>query len=313
MLTVIARRVMWSIPLLFVTSALTFVLIALVPGNSAEVILGSNASAAQVASLSRQLGLDEPLWMQYWHWLDGVVHGNLGTSLVNGQTVTSLLDSRLVVSLTLVGGGALVAAVLGVAFGVWSATRGGWVGKVIEASSTLGLAIPNFCLGLVLIYVLAVAVHVFPATGFVPFSTDPASWARSLVLPVVAIAMGGMTVIAIQTRDSMLDALQRNFVRVLEANGIPRRSVVYRHALRNAAIPVVTMIGVTFIGLLGGSVLVESVFGLPGLGSQVVTAAAEHDIPVLEGAVLYFTIIVVAANLLVDVTYCLLNPQVRTS
>jgi peptide/nickel transport system permease protein len=158
-----------------------------------------------------------------------------------------------------------------------------------------------------------VTLRIFPATGFVPFGQSPAQWAMSLVLPVLAVAAVGMTIIAVQARDSMLDVLHRDFVRVLEANGIPRRSVVYRHALRNAAIPVVTVIGITFVGLLGASVLVESVFALPGLGSGLATASSQHDIPVIQGAVLYFTLVVVAVNLLVDVAYGLLNPRVRVS
>lgn len=311
MIRLVAYRVLWSVPLLWLVSALTFVLVSIVPGNAAQAIAGSDASAAQVAALTRQLGLNQPLWTQYWHWLARAVRGDLGTSLVTGQSVTGVLDSRLTVSLTLIIGGTLVAAVAGIGLGTWAATRGGALGRLTEAAAVLGLAVPNFWLGLVLIELLAVEVRIFPATGFVPFSQDPGQWAVSLVLPVVSIAAVGMTMIAVQTRDSMLEVLRRDFIRVLEANGIPRRSVIFRHALRNAAIPVVTVIGITFVGLLGASVLVESVFALPGLGSGLTTAAAQHDIPVIQGAVLYFTLVVVVVNLLVDVAYGLLNPRVR--
>jgi peptide/nickel transport system permease protein len=306
-------RVLWSIPLLGIVSALTFALVSAVPGNAAQAILGPDASAAQMASLRRQLGLDQPVWTQYWHWLDRVMHGDFGTSLVTGQGVSSILGQRLTVSLTLIIGGTLVASVTGILLGVLAATRGGALGRLVEVGAVLGLAVPNFWLGLVLIELFAVSLRIFPATGFVPFGEDPAQWALSLVLPVAAIAAVGTTIIAVQTRDSMREVLRRDFVRVLEANGIPRRSVVWRHALRNAAIPVVTVIGITFVSLLGASVLVESVFALPGLGSGLATAASQHDIPVIQGAVVYFTLVVVAVNLLVDVAYGLLNPRIRSS
>lgn len=310
MLRLVLRRVLWSVPLLVVVSALTFVLVSLVPGNAAQAILGSDASAAQVAALRRQLGLGQPLWQQYWRWLEAVVHGSLGNSLVTGQSVTSVLAPRLTVSLTLIIGGTAVATALGVLAGIMAA-RGGALARLVEGAAVLGLAVPNFWLALVLVEVFAVTVRVFPATGFVPFGQDPASWALSLVLPVLAISAVGTTVIAVQTRDCVLEVLRRDFVRVLVANGLPRRSVLGRHVLRNAAIPVVTVIGVTFVGLLGASVLVESVFALPGLGSGLATAAAEHDIPVIQGAVLYFTLVVVAVNLLADLAYGVLNPRVR--
>lgn len=309
----ITRRIVWSIPLLFVASALTFVLVSLVPGNPAEAILGPTASVAQIAALQKHLGLDEPLWTQYWHWLEQAVHGNLGTSLVTDQSVTGILGSRLTVSLNLIIGGSLVASSVGVTLGALAATRGGVIGRFVEAVAVLGLAIPNFWLGLVLIEAFAVTLRIFPTFGFVPFSQSPGHWFVSLVLPVVAIAAGGTTFIAVQTRDSMLEVLRRDFVRVLEANGISRRSVVYKHALRNAAIPVVTVIGINFVGLLGGSVLIESVFNLPGLGSELVSAATSHDIPVIQGAVVYFTLIVIVVNVLVDIAYGLLNPRVRAS
>ncbi len=309
----VAQRVLWSIPLLVVVSALTFVLVSLVPGNPAQTILGADANEAQISALHKQLGLDQPLWTQYWQWVDRALHGHLGGSLITGQSVTSILSSRLTVSLTLIIGGTVVASIAGVLLGVLAATRGGVLGRLVEAGAVLGLAVPNFWLGLMLIELFAVRLRVFPATGFVSFGQDPGLWAQSLVLPVAAIAAGGTTFIAVQARDSMLEVMRRDFVRVLEANGIPRRSVLYRHALRNAAIPVVTVIGINFVGLLGGSVLVESVFALPGLGSELVTASSQHDIPVIQGAVLYFTLVVVIVNLLVDVAYGILDPRVRTS
>lgn len=313
MLKLVARRLVWSVPLVFVTSALTFVLVSLVPGNPAEMILGPYASASQVAALQRHLGLDEPVYTQYWHWLENAVQGNFGTSLVSGQSVTSLLSSRLTVSLNLIIGGTILASVLGVSAGTIAATRGGRLGRFVEAAAALGLAIPNFWFGLVLIEIFAVTLGLFPAFGFVAFSSDPLAWFQSLVLPVVAISLAGATQIAVQTRDSMTDVMGREFIRLLEANGIGRRSLLYKHALRNAAIPIVTVIGLNFVGLLSGSVLVESVFNFPGLGSELVDAATSHDIPAIQGTVVYFTLIVVVVNILVDVAYGLLNPRVRTA
>jgi peptide/nickel transport system permease protein len=313
MLKLITRRLAWSIPLVFVASALTFVLVSLVPGNPAEAILGPYADAAQIAQLQHHLGLDDPIYTQYWHWFEKAIRGNLGTSLISDQPVTTVLNARLGVSLNLIIGGTLVASVAGVMLGTLAATRGGWVGRTVEAGAAIGLAIPNFWFGIVLIEIFAVKVRIFPAFGFVSFGQSPSQWLRSLALPVIAISAAGTTTIAVQTRDSMVDVLHRDFMRVLEANGIRRRSLLYKHGLRNAAIPVVTVIGLNFVGLLGGSVLVESVFNLPGLGSELTAAASSHDIPVIQGTVIYFTLIVVVVNLLVDVAYGLLNPRVRES
>jgi peptide/nickel transport system permease protein len=313
MTQLIIRRLLWSVPLLLIASALSFVLLSLASGNPAAVILGPTASAAQLRQLTAQLGLNEPVWVQYWHWLDAALHGNLGTSLIDGQPVTAMLSPRLTISLTLILGATLLASVLGVALGVLAAIRGGASGRVLEVISALGFAIPDFLLGLLLLEALAVAVRVFPASGFVPFAQSPDAWLKSLVLPWTALGLGVMTIVAVQTRDAMREALRSPFIRVLEANGIPRWSVLFKHALRSASIPLMTVVGIVVVALLGGSVLVESVFAVPGLGSALSTAATQHDIPVVEGVVLYFTLIVVAVNLLLDVAYGLLNPRVRAS
>jgi len=310
-LSLIARRLVWALPLLLVVSALSFVLVSLVPGDPARAILGPDASQAQYLLLRRQLGLDQPLYLQYYDWLRGVVHGNLGISLFTGEPVTTILNQRLGVSLTLIAAALLVAAVAGVALGTLSAVRGGRLGRAVDAVAMLGLAVPSFWLALLLIAVFAVGVPLFPATGWVPFSTSPAGWLHALVLPVATLAFSALTIIVVQTRDAMLDVLSRDFIQVLRANGFPARSILLRHALRNAAIPVVTVLGIIFIGLLTATVLVETVFALPGLGSQAVEAATQHDLPVIQGEVLYFTVIVVLVNLLTDVAYGLLDPRVR--
>jgi len=312
-LTLVARRLAWALPLLLIASALSFVLVSLVPGDPARALLGPNATQAQYLQLHRQLGLDRPLYLQYLSWLRGAVRGDLGTSLFTAEPVSSILNQRLWVSLTLIAGSLLVAAVAGVALGTLSAVRRGWLGRTVDAVAMLGLAIPSFWLALLLIAVFAVAVRLFPATGWVPFATSPGGWLHSLVLPVATIAFSALTVIVVQTRDAMLDVLSSDYIHVLRANGFPARSIVLRHALRNAAIPVVTLLGIIFIGLLTATVLVETVFALPGLGSAAVQAATQHDLPVIQGEVLYFTIIVVIVNLLTDIAYRLLDPRVRVS
>jgi peptide/nickel transport system permease protein len=251
--------------------------------------------------------------VQYWHWLDGVAHGSLGTDLFSGQPVAQELNARLAPSLSIIFGTVLVAGITGVSLGIISALRGGVVGRAVDAVSLLGLAVPSFWLALALAELLAVRVRLFPATGYIPLGASPAGWLRAITLPVLTLSAGAVAFIAKQTRDSMAEVMSREFVVMLRARGLSRRSVVLRHALRNAAIPVVTLLGLLFVGLLGGTVLIEDVFAIPGLGQQAVTAAGSHDLPVIEGVAFYFTVIVVIANLLVDLSYRLLNPKVRGS
>jgi peptide/nickel transport system permease protein len=313
MLRLIGYRLLISVPLLFGVSVLTFVLVSLTPGDAARTILGANGTPQQYAQLRHQLGLDQPLYGQYGHWLDRVVHGNLGNSLFTGEPVTQALNERLSVTLSLIIAATVLSAILGVALGVLSALRTGTLGRAVDVMSLAGLALPNFWLGLLLVTLLAVEIHLFPATGYVPLSQSIGDWARALVLPVVTLVVGGVAVVAKHTRDSMLDVLRRDFIRTLRANGVSEWSIVFRHALKNAAIPVVTVLGLIFVSLLSGTVLVESVFVLPGLGSLAVQATNQHDIPVIQGVAIYFTLIVITVNLLVDLTYGWLNPKVRSS
>ncbi len=313
MTSLIGRRLALSLPLLLIVPTVTFLLAALIPGDIARTILGADATQAQYEQLRQSLGLNEPLITRYLAWLGSALHGNLGTSLFWQQPVTSLLDSRLQVTLSLVVGSTAVAAVAGVVLGVMAALRAGAPGKIVDAIALTGLAVPNFFLGLLLITWFAVTLRLFPATGYVPVSLSPAGWLASIALPVITLAVPGIAVIAKQTRDAMREALDRPFIRTLRAAGVPGRSIIGKHALRNAAIPVVTVTGLIFIGSLSGTVLVEMVFALPGLGGLVVQATTQHDLPLIQGVAVYFTVAVIGVNLLVDLTYSWLDPRVRGS
>jgi len=311
MCRLIIHRLLMSVPLVFLVSLLTFLLQALAPGDTAHTILGTTYTPEAYAQLRRQLGLDEPLVTQYGHWLSGAVRGNLGISPISGLDVGQQLTTRLGVTLSLIICGTVVATLLGVTLGVVSAVRGGVLGRFVDVLSLAGFAMPVFWFGLILVAVFAVTLRVLPATGYVAVGTSLGGWAQSLVLPVATLSLGPAAVIAKQTRDGMLDVLTSDFVHSLRANGASERSVVFRHALRNAAIPVITVVGLLSVGMLTGTVLVETVFAMPGLGGLAVQATIQHDLPMIQGVAVTFTVIVVLVNLLVDVTYGWLNPKVR--
>src|SRR6266536_1587768 len=295
-----ARWLASSAVLLFAVTVLTFLLTALAPGDAAKAILSGQTTSytpQQYQQVRHDLGIDQPLPVQYWHWLYRLLHGSLGTDLFSGQPITQALNGRLGASLSIIVGTVVLCAV-----------RGGIAGKLVNSLSLFGLAAPNFWLALVLVELLAVRAPLFPATGYAS-GEGPLPWLRSLVLPVLALAVGGSAFIARQTRDAMADVLTRDFITALRAHGLPLRSIIFKHALRNAAIPVVTLLGLMFVSLLGGTVLIESVFTIPGLGQQAVAASSTHDLPMIEGVAFYFTVVVIAVNLLVDVSYGWLNPK----
>lgn len=311
MLRLIAHRLVVSVALVFVVSLAAFLLQSAAPGDLARAILGQNFSAPAYEQLRHQLGLDQPVLTQYGQWLRDALHGDLGTSPISGLSVADEIAGRLPVTLSLIGCATAVTAFVGVTLGVVSAVHGGRIGRVVDVLSLIGYALPSFWFALTMVTLFAVTVQLLPATGYVSLGTSPAGWARSLVLPVATLALPGIAVFAKQTRDAMLDALSRDYVTALRAHGVPEVSVVLRHALRNAAIPVVTLVGLTFIGLLSGTVFVESVFAMPGLGGLAVQATSLHDIRMIQGVVVVFTVIVVVVNLVVDLAYGWLNPKAR--
>jgi peptide/nickel transport system permease protein len=307
----VLRRVVWSVPSLVIVSALTFVLAALTPGDAARVVLGTNTDPAAYERIRDQLGLDQPLVTQYVDWVAHALRGDLGSSIFTGEPVTAIIGSRLGVTLTLILGATLVAAVLGVGIGLLGAVRGGATARTTDTLAMLGMAVPTFWLGLVLILVFASRLGWFPASGFVPFAEDPLGWLRSFTLPVLALATAGIATIAKQTRGAVLDAMGTEYVRALRANGLPDRRIVLRHCLKNAAVPITTVVGLVMVGMMGGTVLVEQLFALPGLGQLTVTATQQHDLPVLVGVVTTYTIFVLASNLLTDVGNGWLNPRLE--
>jgi peptide/nickel transport system permease protein len=311
-------RLAISAAIVFVVSFLTFLLEALAPGDVAQTILSQGnafgaADPQAVQALRAKLGLDQPLLRQYSTWLGHAIHGDLGTSPISGLSVAQEISHRLPTTLSLVVLATAMTALAGVALGVLSAVRRGWLGRVVDVLSLLGSAVPVFWLALVLVTLFAVTVPVLPATGYVPLTESPSEWAASLVLPVATLALPGVALFAKHTRDAMREALASDFVTALRANGASERSLIFRHALRNAAIPLATVIGLTFIGLFSGTVFVEQVFAMPGLGGLATQATLQYDLPMVQGVVVVFTIVVVIVNLLVDLAYGWLNPKVRQS
>lgn len=310
---VAARRLVMSVPLLLGISMLSFALVSLTPGDAARQILGTDAPPETYERLRHALGLDLPLYEQYWRWLTHVVSGDLGSSLFTGGSVTGAIGARLPVTLCLMFGALVVSLVVGLGLGVFSAVRGGVLGRVVDGLALVGFALPNFWVAAMLVVIFAVQLRWLPATGYVPLAQSPGGWLTSLVLPVFALSLSGIAALAKQTRESMLDVLSSEYIRMARANGIRHRSIVLVHALKNASVRVITVLGVQAVGLLGGTIVVETVFALPGLGSLAVSSSLQHDLPVVQGTIVCFTVIVVVVNLFVDVSYTWLNPKVRTS
>ena len=293
-------------------TAVSFILVAFLPGDAAVSLAGQNATEEQLEQVREDLGLDQPVWAQYNQWFERAIRGDLGKSMINRQPVTAQLNDRLAPSMSLIVGATLVGATFGVAIGILGARRGR-IGRVLDAGSITGLAVPDFWLGLVLIVLFAVRLGWFPPTGYVPWRDGVGAWLRSVALPIATLSVPATAILARQTREAMSSAMSKEYVRTLRAAGLDERSILFRHGLRNAAIPVLTVVGLVFVGALGGTVAVESVFAIPGLGSTAVRATANRDLPLIQGVVVYFTIIVIAANLLVDCAYGYFDPRLQSA
>ncbi len=311
MLRVILNRLLLSVPMLLITSMVTFVLMTLIPGDPARAIVGLQADPTTYERVREQLDLDSPLWERYGNYLLHAVQGDLGTSLFTGEPVAQSLANRLPVTLSVIAGATLLGAIVGILFGIASARLGGALARAVDVVSLLGQALPNFWLALLLVSAFAVALPILPATGYVPFETDPSMWAASLVLPVIALAIGNIALIAKVTRDGVSNALEQDYSRTLRAAGIGERSILWRHALKNSGVTIITVVGLAFIGSLAASIFVESVFVLPGLGSLVNDATNRQDVPVVQGVALAYALVVIVVNLIVDISYAYLNPKVR--
>jgi peptide/nickel transport system permease protein len=313
MLGFILRRLASGVVLIFVISALAFSLLYANSENIARRILGQNATAELVVRKTEELGLDRPLWEQYIGWLGNAVQGQFGRSWFTGELVTTGVTSRFAVTLSIVLGATILAALIGVLLGVIAATRGGWIDRVVQVLSILGFAIPGFLVALGLVLFFSIELNWFKATGYIPITRSFGGWLSSVTLPIIALAVATIVVVAQQVRGSVTDALGRDYVRTLRSRGLSMRRVVAKHVLRNAGGPALAVLAVQFIGLLGGAVIVEQIFAIPGLGQLAVSSTVKADIPMVMGLVVATALLVVIVNILIDLAQAALNPKVRLS
>lgn len=312
MVRFVLRRLAVAIPLLFIVATISFFLLQLVPGSPAAAILGPTATLDQVATLNHQLGLDRPLLAQFLQWIGHALTGNLGDSYTTGQTVASTLGESLPPTLSLALLSTLVTLVAGLFLGMAAAVRGGRTDRAVQWVASLGMAVPNFWLAAMLVFLFAIKLAVFPATGYAEISTDGiGAWISHLILPILALSAANLGQITFQARAAFRDSLSRDYVRTLHATGVPRRLILFKHVLRNAAVPVATVTGLTFIFTLGGVVVLELIFTLPGMGNLMLTSVQTHDFSVVLGGVVYFSIVVVLVNLVVDIVTAGLDPRAR--
>jgi peptide/nickel transport system permease protein len=306
------RRILAVIPVMIIVATLAFVLIHMAPGDPASVIAGPYAAPDDVAKLRRQLGLDEPLPMQLVHWYGRLLMGNLGDSIFLRRPVTEAVLERLEPTLLLTTWGTLIAVLIGVPAGIVSARyHNSVVDQSLMGLALVGLSIPNFLLGLLMILVFGVWLGWLPVAGYVPLEEGLWRNARSLLMPSISLGLVQSALIARITRSSMLDVLREQFIVSGRAKGLDERTVVYKHALKNAIIPTLTVIGITFALLVGGAVVIETVFNIPGLGRLIISAVLRRDYPVIQGVVLLIAVTYTVINLLVDLAYLVIDPRIR--
>jgi peptide/nickel transport system permease protein len=312
MVSYILRRVLSTLPVMGIVALFVFSLLYIAPGDPAAVIAGDQASPADVERIRQGLGLDRPFLVQFGTWLWHILHGDLGTSIFTNLPVSAMIAQRIEPTFSLMAITLVLTILVAVPLGVVAAWKAGsWVDRTIMAFAVFAFSLPVFVVGYVLAYVFALQFEWLPVQGYTPLAAGLWPWLQNLILPALALGSVYIALIARITRASMLEVLQQDYVRTARAKGLGQRNILFVHALKNAAVPIVTVIGIGIALLIGGAVVTESVFAIPGLGRLTIDAILRRDYPVIQGIVLLFSFLYVLVNLMVDVTYTLVDPRIR--
>ncbi len=312
MLGVVVSRLLGAVPTLLLISLITFGILHLIPGDPAVVIAGLSATPQEVDQVRADLGLDQPIWGQLLHWYGGLLHGDLGRSLLLGQDVLQAVWQRLPVTLGLSLYGLVLTLVLGILGGVVAALRQNTVvDQAAMGAAMLGISLPSFFIAPLLVLLFAVHLGWLPSGGYVPFSQSPWEWFRAATLPAISLALLQVGLLARITRSTMLEVLRQDYVRTARAKGLSAWRVVGKHALANALIPITTVVGITISLLLSGSVVIETIFSIPGIGQLLTQAVLNRDYPLVQGGLLILTALLVLVNIGIDVLYAALDPRIR--
>ncbi|MGM9472936.1 ABC transporter permease [Pseudarthrobacter sp. YS3] len=313
MITFILKRLGSGIVVLFAVSVLVFSLLYISSGSIARNILGDQATPEQLAVKEAELGLDQPIITRYFSWLTHALSGDLGTSWFTSEPVANALATRIPVTMTMVFTAMLLISIIATLIGVAAAVKRGWVDRFVQIGAIVGDSVPGFVIGIILVTILAIQMGLFPATSTISPGVGADAWVLSLTLPVIALLINGVTGGAQQIRSAVIKQLERDYVRTLRSRGIGETEVLFRHVLRSAAPAGLTVLSLQLIGMLGGVVIIEQIFALPGMGPLAVAATAQSDQPVVMGVVMYTVAVVIVVNLIVDLLNGWLNPKVRAS
>jgi peptide/nickel transport system permease protein len=312
MVSYILRRILSTLPVMGIVALFVFSLLYIAPGDPAAVIAGDQASPADVERIRQSLGLDRPFLIQFGSWVWHILHFDLGTSIFTNMPVSAMIAQRIEPTLSLMAITLVLTILVAVPLGVMAAWKAGsWIDRTIMAFAVFAFSLPVFVVGYVLAYVFALQFEWLPVQGYTPMSAGLWPWLQNLILPSLALGSVYIALIARITRASMLEVLQQDYVRTARAKGLDQHSILLVHALKNAAVPIVTVIGIGIALLIGGAVVTESVFAIPGLGRLTIDAILRRDYPVIQGIVLLFSFLYVLVNLMVDVTYTLVDPRIR--
>ncbi|TNC14443.1 ABC transporter permease [Methylobacterium terricola] len=312
MLGYVLRRLLAAIPVLAIVAVLVFLMLRLTPGDPAAVIAGDNASSEQIAQVRHQLGLDQPLPAQFAIWIGNLARGDLGESFFFKKSIGELILGRIEPTLSLAAATMLIAICVAIPLGVVAAYRhGSWLDRIVMGVSVLGFSVPVFVIGYLMIYVFSITLGWFPVQGYQPLSGGFGGYLHRLVLPSLTLSVVYIALIARMTRASVLEVLTEDYIRTARAKGQVERKILFRHALKNAAVPIVTIVGIGIALLIGGVVVTESVFAIPGLGRLTVDAVLARDYPTIQALILLFSGVYVLINLLIDLTYGLFDPRIR--
>jgi peptide/nickel transport system permease protein len=308
----IVRRLLSMLPVMAVVALFVFLLLHLAPGDPAAIIAGDNATPENIVQIRQRLGLDEPIWKQFVVWIASLARGDLGRSMFWNEPVATLIGQRAEPTIALAATTLLVAVVLAVLLGVIAAAKAGTgIDRLVMGFAVMGFSVPVFVVGYLLIFVFAIQLKWLPVQGYTPIAEGLGAWLRNLILPSVALGLAYVALIARITRAAMLDVLAEDYMRTARAKGVAAAPMLLRHALKNAAVPIVTVIGIGVALLIGGVVITETVFNIPGIGRLVVDAIARRDYPIIQGVIMVFSGVYVLVNLLVDLSYTLFDPRIR--